>query len=89
MVLILERYLTIIAVFAEILSPVIRRLRNMNHDNHYHITKIGPDRFEVTVDWYRQSAIPICSAYSEAVARLIIIALMEIDKRRGINWKNL
>ena len=61
----------------------------MERNNEYSIEGAAPDRFNIYWQTRGSPRQLICVAPTEYYARVIVIALMEIDKHRGINWNNL
>jgi hypothetical protein len=57
-------------------------------EDKYEIEGLSPDAFNLYVVQPKQPRKLICTATSEIFARVIIIALMELDKNRKINWDN-
>ena len=56
-------------------------------DDKYEIEGIAPDRFDIYVARPRKPRLRIGSIASEAMVRVVVIALMELDKNsRGIDW---
>lgn len=56
-------------------------------DDKYEIEGLAPDRFDVYVVRRGKPRLKICSAMSEPMVKVIVIALMELDKNsRGIDW---
>lgn len=61
----------------------------MNPKNEYSIEGLAHDRYNIYYRLPKGQRNLICVAASEPIARVIVIALMEIDKNRGIHWNNL
>lgn len=57
-------------------------------DDKYEIEGLSPDAFDLYVKSPREPRKKIATATSEAFAKVIIIAIMELDKYRTINWSN-
>ncbi len=56
-------------------------------DDKYEIEGLAPDRFDIYVVRRGNPKVKVCTAPSEDIVKVIVIALMELDKNsRGINW---
>jgi hypothetical protein len=61
--------------------------RNSMREDKYEIEGLAPDRFDIYVARRGQPRIRVCTAPSEAIVKVIVIALMELEKNsRGIDW---
>lgn len=56
-------------------------------EDKYEIEGLAPDRFDVYVVRRGKPRLRIGSIASEAMVKVVVIALMELDKNsRGIDW---